>query len=132
MVLASGVFDGLHAGHVSYLEAAKQLCEAMEPLVVAVASDGYVKQAKHRSPHWSHTERALVVEALSCVDVVVAHSEKGAAEAIRVLQPRLFVKGDDWRLKGLPDEDQIACHEVGASIVFIEETETPHTSEIRH
>ena len=132
MVLAAGCFDGLHAGHVTYLDAAKGLCQDAEPLVVAVASDGYVKQAKKRSPAYTHEDRVLVVAALTCVDVVVTHSERGAAEAIRVLRPRLFVKGADWRLKGLPDDDQIACVEVGASIVFVEETETPHTSEIRH
>ncbi len=132
MVLCSGCFDGLHAGHVTYLEAAGELCGEHELLVVAVASDQYVKKHKGRSPKWTYNERAAVVSALTCVHLIVAHDDQGAAEAIRVLRPRLFVKGGDWRSKGIPDEDQIACVEVGASLVFVDEVDVPHTSEITH
>ena len=72
MVLASGAFDGIHAGHVRYLSAAKALCHEGELLIVAVAPDTYIEKAKHRNAYWSQADRVEAIEAIDAVDAAVS------------------------------------------------------------
>lgn len=133
MVLASGCFDGLHAGHVAYLECAATLCEDDEPLVVAVAPDAYIRKHKDRDPHWSVKDRMRVVAALAVVDDVTMHDEDGVADVILANGPRLLVKGDDWRVRGgVPADVQAACAAAGTEIYYVEEVDVKHTSETWH
>jgi cytidyltransferase-like protein len=133
MVLASGVFDGLHAGHVAYLHAAATLCEEDEPLVVAVAPDAYIRQHKDREPFWSVKDRMRVVAALAVVDEVCMHEADGVAGVILANGPRLLVKGEDWRKKGgVPADVLAACEAAGTVVAYVEEVECQHTSEIMH
>ncbi len=126
MILASGCFDGLHAGHVRYLQRAAGVDPA-QSLTVALATDAYVKRVKGRDPRYTELERAHVVFALGCVGDVVFHNEDGAAAAILALKPQYFVKGIDWMHKLLPDIVD-ACHEVGAQIVFVDSLSSLHSS----
>ena len=129
MVLCSGCFDGLHAGHVRYLQAASRLCRDGESLVVAVAPDLYIRRYKQREPRWSCADRMETVLALGMVDRVVVHGDDGAAGVIRAERPRLFVKGSDWRDRyRLFPEILYACHAVDADI-FTVDTPGVHTSE---
>lgn len=127
MILASGCFDGLHAGHVDYLEAAKVLCEHEEVLVVAVAPDAYIRDAKARQPYWTQAERQRVVAALTVVDAALPQIYPTPASMIRDLKPRIFVKGMDWQDR-LPEEVTLACHRTGTVIAFVQ-TPGTHTSD---
>ena len=134
MILCSGCFDGLHAGHVRYLQAAyDRRVESLphhyggEGLVVALASDAYIRRVKRREPRWSYAERMETLLALVMVDEVVEHSEVGVADVILATRPRVFVKGHDW-MGGLRDDVRDACEAVGAQIVFVN-TPAKHTSE---
>jgi len=129
VILCSGCFDGLHAGHVAYLRLAERLTEPDERLIVAVACDAYIERHKGRTPIWRYIERADTVSELRCVDHVWMHGATGAAGVIRRLRPRLFVKGDDWRILGLPDDVLRACLEVGCSPAFVKTPITSHTSD---
>ena len=117
MVLCSGCFDGLHAGHIAYLTAAKALTTPNEQLLVAIAPDYYLYQAKHRGARWSQADRAATVSALSMVDGVLVHSQLTPASLIRIHWPRLFVKGVDWRDR-LPGDIVDALHQVGCKAMF--------------
>lgn len=128
MILASGKFDGLHAGHVRYLQAARQLSTA-ETLCVLIAPDTYIEQTRNRPAFWSQHDRAQTVYALACVDKVILQQEDDAAAEIRRLQPRLFVKGPDWRDR-LPETVLAACQDVGAEVVFVQSAGR-HVSEAR-
>lgn len=128
MILTSGVFDGLHAGHVAYLKAASRHRAEGEGLTVAVASDGYVKHAKGRWPTWTADQRASVVFALDMVTAATIHDDAGAANSIRELKPRLFLKGADWKDR-LPEDVLAACFEVGCAIVFVDSGVTQHSSD---
>ena len=128
MVLCSGVFDGLHAGHVHYLLAACEAGAPGEPLIVAVASDAYVDTVKGHRSRWTLADRQTVLQELVMVDAVVAHGVEGAASAIRLHRPRLFVKGREWD-GHLPPDDLTACLAVGAQIVFVDEYRCAHTSD---
>ena len=126
MILTSGGFDGLHAGHVQYLTAAKALCEPDEVLCCAIAPDRYLA-TKGRPARWTQADRLRTVRALECVDAVVAHESPSIASLIRDYRPRLFVKGPDWQDR-LPADVPRACEDVGTSIAYVD-TPGRHVSE---
>lgn len=129
MILCSGCFDGLHIGHVRYLQAALRYRENEgEPLVVAVATDRYIHRHKGRAPIWGQMERLSTVDAIRGVQTSVLHGTDGAADAIRELKPRLFVKGRDWEHR-LPEDVLQACYDEGVQIVFVDSAIPQHTSD---
>lgn len=125
MILGSGCFDGLHAGHVRYLAAMKKLAQPDEHVAVAIAPDDYIDSVKKRKPHWTQTDRWRTV--LECGVHPIKQDEASVAETIRQQKPRLFVKGSEWAGK-LPGDVLTACREVGTQIVYVEAPGT-HTSE---
>jgi D-glycero-beta-D-manno-heptose 1-phosphate adenylyltransferase len=94
VVFTNGVFDLLHPGHVRYLRQARTLGDA---LVVGVNTDRSVRVIKGESrPVTPESERAEILAALACVDVVVLFDEETPYELIRTIQPDVLVKGADW------------------------------------
>lgn len=128
MILCSGCFDGLHAGHVAYLRAAMKLCEFGEDLVVAVAPDAYITASKGRAPTWTQRQRYEVLSVMRGVDLVVFHGEHGAADVIDRLRPRIFVKGQDWQNQ-IPMDIRLACERTGTEIVLVDSGITQHSSD---
>ncbi|MGH8396673.1 MAG: bifunctional D-glycero-beta-D-manno-heptose-7-phosphate kinase/D-glycero-beta-D-manno-heptose 1-phosphate adenylyltransferase HldE [Gammaproteobacteria bacterium] len=95
IVMTNGVFDILHAGHVSYLVQARKLGDR---LIVAVNDDASVKRLKGASrPINTLQNRMLVLAALACVDWVVPFSEDTPERLICKLLPDLLVKGGDYQ-----------------------------------
>ena len=95
IIMTNGVFDILHAGHVTYLEAARRLGDR---LVVAVNDDASVKRLKGESrPVNSLADRMKVLSALSCVDWVTPFSEDTPERLICKLLPDVLVKGGDYK-----------------------------------
>ena|SRR3990167_499636 len=127
MVLASGSFDGVHEGHRAFLAAALRVCGPQDRLVVAVAPDDYIRREKHREPVWPIGERLAMVRRCPGVAVTVPHGTTGAADVIRELRPRLFVKGIDWVAR-LPEDVRLACHAVGCLVVYVDSGSPLHTS----
>lgn len=125
MILGSGCFDGLHAGHVRYLSAMKKLAHLGEGVAVAVAPDDYIMQSKQRKPHWPQMDRWRTL--LECGVEPIAQQAASVAETIRQRKPRLFVKGAEWAGK-LPEDVKTACRECGVQVVYVEAPGT-HTSE---
>lgn len=126
MILCSGCFDGIHAGHAAYLLAARRLsAEYGSDVAVAVAPDAYIVDQKGRRPRWTQAQRvsALRVTGLR----ILSQAEPSVAETIRRERPTLFVKGLDWA-GVLPLDVQQACRDVGALVVFVD-TEVGHTSD---
>jgi FAD synthetase len=71
VVLASGVFDLLHFGHVKFLEDAKKAGGKDAKLIVVIARDNTVEQTKGRRPVMPETQRLALVESLKVVDKAV-------------------------------------------------------------
>ena len=95
IIMTNGVFDILHAGHVTYLEAARRLGDR---LIVAVNDDASVKRLKGESrPVNGLADRMKVLSALSCVDWVTPFSEDTPERLICKLLPDVLVKGGDYR-----------------------------------
>ncbi len=101
----NGCFDILHRGHVTLLRAARQHCDR---LVVALNTDASVSRLKGPTrPINPLEDRAAVIEALQCVDIVLGFGEDTPFEVIGQLRPNVLFKGADYRA------DQV----VGADIV---------------
>ncbi|MFL5276416.1 MAG: adenylyltransferase/cytidyltransferase family protein [Myxococcales bacterium] len=108
VAVANGAFDLLHVGHVRYLEAAKDLTSG-GLLVVGVNTDRSVRASKGEGrPVVPERERAEIVAALGCVDLVVLFDETDAASLLSALRPDLHVKGTDYTEGSVPERDVVA------------------------
>jgi rfaE bifunctional protein nucleotidyltransferase chain/domain len=105
VVFTNGVFDLLHPGHLRYLQQSRALGDA---LVVGVNSDRSVRAIKGESrPVTPEDERAEILAALSCVDIVVLFDEDTPYALIARLQPDVLVKGADWSEEGMIGRDLV-------------------------
>ena len=95
LVFTNGCFDILHRGHISYLETARNLGQA---LIVGVNSDASVKrQNKGSDRPINHIEdRLALLAALQVVDAVIAFDEDTPLNLIQKIMPNHLVKGGDW------------------------------------
>lgn len=120
-ILVSGGFDPLHYGHVRFFRNAQSIARGRWggdlAVVVAVAPDEYV-QRKH--PLLQTLEHRMeMIDGIRYVDAVVSQDEGTAATAIRAVRPLIFLKGDDWKARGLPKVELEACEEVGARVEYV-------------
>ena len=94
IAFTNGVFDLLHPGHIDLLLAARGTADA---LVVGVNSDDSVRRLKGAGrPVRSAEERAFVLAAVECVDLVVVFPEDTPLELVKALKPDVIVKGGDY------------------------------------
>lgn len=129
MILASGCFDGLHAGHVHYLRRAAAC--GTDDVIVAVACDDYIRDYRGREPRWTYADRVAVIKALRWVSAVVEHGPRGVAHLIDELRPRVFVKGGDWSARALEAEGVAqACRASGTVIEMIPLADVPHNRDV--
>lgn len=111
IVMASGYFDPIHPGHISYLEEAKKLGDI---LIVVIDGDKRATMKKGK-PFIPAKDRKKIVEALECVDKVYIE-DVDIKESLRRLRPDIFAKGGDRMDKeSIPEWD--VCEELGIRIV---------------
>ena len=95
-VLASGVFDLLHYGHVRFLEEAKRLGGPDARLVVIVARDRTVERLKGRRPIIPEDQRRALVEALKVVDeALLGYEEMNLEAVLEHVKPDIIAVGYD-------------------------------------
>ena len=96
VVLASGVFDLLHLGHVKFLEAAKKAGGTNSHLIVVIARDRTVEKTKGRKPIMSENQRRALVESLKVVDEAVLGLEDfDIGDVIQKVKPDVIALGYD-------------------------------------
>jgi len=102
LVLTNGVFDILHRGHVTYLSRARALGAC---LVVAVNSDASVRALGKGEDRPINTEadRAAILAALECVDLVTVFGEPVPLPVLQILRPEIYVKGGDYDIATTPE-----------------------------
>ncbi len=102
VVFTNGVFDVLHRGHVSYLEAARALGGS---LVVALNTDASVRRLGKGPdrPLNQEQDRAHVLAALASVDAVMLFDEETPYALIDKIRPDIIVKGGDYDMRLLPE-----------------------------
>jgi D-glycero-beta-D-manno-heptose 1-phosphate adenylyltransferase len=103
IVLANGIFDLLHVGHVRYLQAAGAEGDV---LVVAINSDSSARAQKGAGrPIVTERARAAVVAALAAVDYVVIFDEFDVNELLREIRPHVHAKGTDYSRDTVPERE---------------------------
>ena len=101
IVLANGVFDLLHVGHVRYLSAARALGDV---LFVGINGDAAVRRLKGPGrPLMPAAERVELLAALRPVDHVVVFEEDTADRLIALLRPHVHAKGTDYTRDSVPE-----------------------------
>ena len=91
-VLAGGVFDIIHPGHIHTLNAAKALGDI---LVVAIATDKTAQKMKKRPPLHNQKLRCQLVNSLSMVDTAIIGHEDDIFETVKQVKPDIIVRGYD-------------------------------------
>lgn len=105
LVFTNGVFDILHVGHVRYLEEARALGDA---LVVAINSDGSVRELKGADRPWmNQNERAEILAALRATSYVTIFDEVSPRSLIAELLPDVLVKGGDYALDEIHGREEV-------------------------
>lgn len=112
VVFTNGVFDVLHAGHVTYLAQARALGGS---LVVALNTDASAKrlgkgQNDVERPLNNETDRATLIAALESVSLVTWFEEDTPLEIIDELRPDVLVKGGDYDMAKLKEAQLVESY----------------------
>ncbi len=135
IVLASGVFDLLHLGHVKFLEEAKKAGSKDAELIVIIARDSTVEKNKGRKPIMSENQRRALVESLKVVDeAVLGFEEFDIGDVIERIKPDVVALGYDQVDMEKRVREYVDKHKLGAIVVRIgkfEEDALDSSSKIR-
>ena len=124
VVLAGGVFDIIHPGHIHTLNAAKALADV---LVVAIATDKTAQKMKKRPPLHNQELRRELVSCLSMVDKAIVGHEDDIFQTVKEVKPNIIVLGYDQvhQEKFISD----GCKRINLNVEIVRlETPVPHLS----
>ena len=135
VVLASGVFDLLHLGHVKFLEEAKKTGGKNAELIVIIARDSTVEKNKGRKPVMPENQRRALVESLKVVDTAVLGFEDfDLGDVIERVKPDVIALGYDQADMEKSVQAYVDKHKLNIKVVRIgkfEEDELNSSSKIR-
>jgi FAD synthetase len=135
VVLASGVFDLLHLGHVKFLEEAKKAGGKDAELIVIIARDSTVEENKGRKPIMPENQRCALVEALKVVDEAVLGFEKfDLGDVIERVKPDVIALGYDQADMEKGVQEYVDKHNLNVKVIRIgkfEEDALDSSSKIR-
>lgn len=123
-VITYGTFDLLHYGHIELLKRAKALGDY---LVVALSTDEFNLESKHKKSYFSYEKRKQLLEAIRYVDLVIPEeSWDQKVSDVELYHIDTFVMGDDWVGKFDFIEEQ-----TGANVVYLPRTPEISTTKIK-
>jgi FAD synthetase len=135
IVLASGVFDLLHLGHVKFLEEAKKAGGKDAELLVIIARDSTVEKNKGRKPIIPENQRRALVESLKVVDeAVLGFEEFDIGDVIERIKPDVIALGYDQADMEKRVQQYVDKHNLNVKVVRIgkfEEDALDSSSKIR-
>jgi cytidyltransferase-like protein len=111
VILAGGVFDIIHPGHIHTLKAAKDLGNV---LVVVIATDKTAQKMKNRIPLHNMELRRDLVRSLSMVDYAIVGYEGDIFKSVEIIKPNIIALGYDQvhQEKFIVD----GCKKIGISV----------------
>ena len=118
IVLAHGVFDVIHHGHIAFLAEAKK---NGDELVVSITDDEFVNKGPNR-PVFTAAQRSATLLALECVDKVVVSKSDSAIDVINDVKPDVYVKGVEYKFEDTngmltAETDAVTAH--GGMLTFL-------------
>ena len=117
LAATNGCFDILHAGHVNYLQSARNEAEA---LIVGLNSDRSIAELKGPDrPIHTEADRAAVIAALESVDAVYIFDDLRATSFLQIAQPDVYIKGGDYTVDQLPAEERAIIQAQGGRITVL-------------
>jgi FAD synthetase len=135
VVLASGVFDLLHLGHVKFLEEAKKAGGKDAELLVIIARDCTVEKNKGRKPIMPENQRRALVESLKVVDeAVLGFEEFDIGDVIERIKPDVIALGYDQAGMEKRVQEYVDKHKLNVAVIRIskfEEDALDSSSKIR-
>ena len=121
IVHCHGCFDLMHPGHIKHFQAAKRMGDV---LVVTISPDRFVDKGPDR-PVFQEDLRAESIAALECVDYVAFNKWPTAEEALKLLRPHIYVKGQEFEncqdKTGKIQRERKIIREIGAEMRFTHE-----------
>jgi len=108
VVFTNGCYDLLHLGHIHLLHQSRDLGDR---LIVGLNTDASVRRLKGNTrPILAERDRASIISALGCVDLVVLFDEDTPLELIQAIKPDILVKGEDYRLDQVVGREAVESH----------------------
>ncbi len=108
IVFTNGCFDLLHPGHINLLHEARALGDR---LIIGLNADVSIKELKgDNRPILSEQDRAAILSALECVDLVILFSEETPLHLITNIQPDILVKGADYQIREVVGRDVVESY----------------------
>lgn len=120
IVLASGVFDLLHLGHVRFLEEAKRTGGPNAELVVIVARDRTAEKRKGMRPVFPENQRCALIGSLKVVDeAILGYEDFDIGKVIEKIKPDVIALGHDQKDMEKTLRDYVKGHKRNIKIVRI-------------
>lgn len=126
VVFTNGCFDILHLGHVDYLEKSRNLGDK---LILGLNTDASINRLKgEERPIVPEHARARLMASLAFIDLVVLFSDDTPLEVIKILEPSILVKGNDYAIEQIVGGKEVL--EKGGQVKTIELVEGFSTTNI--
>jgi FAD synthetase len=120
VVLASGVFDLLHLGHVKFLEEAKKAGGPNAELIVIIARDSTVEKRKGKKPVVLENQRRALVESLKIVDkALLGYENFNMEEVVEKIKPDIIALGYDSHVSSIEREVRDYVKRKGLNIKIV-------------
>ena len=116
IVFTNGCYDLIHSGHINLLSNSKS---KGDKLIVGLNSDRSVKKLKGDDrPIQNFDDRAIILDAINSVDMVVGFDDDTPEKIIKELLPNILVKGGDYSIDNVVGADTVISH--GGSVEIID------------
>ena len=116
IVFTNGCYDLIHSGHINLLSNSKS---KGDKLIVGLNSDRSVKKLKGNDrPIQNFDDRAIILDAINSVDMVVGFDDDNPDKIIKELLPNILVKGGDYSIDNVIGADTVISH--GGSVEIID------------
>ena len=116
IVFTNGCYDLIHSGHIDLLSNSKS---KGDKLIVGLNSDRSVKNLKGNDrPIQNFDDRAIILDAINSVDMVVGFDDDTPEKIIKELLPNILVKGGDYSIDNVVGADTVISH--GGSVEIVD------------
>ena len=127
VVLATGVFDILHPGHLKFLEKSRECCDI---LIVGINDDAFARTKGDDRPIQCEHDRAHLIAGFECVSCVYIFSDD--LDLIQLVQPDFFVMSTTASKTVEERMDrQLLVRKLGGQIIILDAFSTTHSTDIR-